>query len=140
MKKKSWKHFEHQADIGICGFGLTKEEAFAQAATALTAVITDVKNVAAKEKVELTCEAENEQLLFVDWLNALLYEMSTRMMLFSKFEVNIEGNHLSGQAWGEELQRTKHNPVVEVKAATYTELDVRCDEDGYWVAQCVVDV
>jgi tRNA nucleotidyltransferase (CCA-adding enzyme) len=140
MERKSWEHFEHQADIGVRGFGPTKEEAFAQAALALTAVITDVESVAPSEKIEIACEAEDEQLLFVDWLNALLYEMSTRRMLFSRLEVHIEGNHLSAQAWGEKLQQARHNPVVEVKAATYTSLDVHRDEDGYWVAQCVVDV
>lgn len=140
MKKKGWEHFPHQADIGLRGFGPTKQEAFAQAAAALTAVITDPENVAPKEKVEIACEAEDEQLLFADWLNALLYEMSTRRMLFSRFEVHIEENRLSARAWGEKLQRAKHTPVVEVKAATYTALDVRRDEDGSWVAQCVVDV
>jgi SHS2 domain-containing protein len=140
MNRKGWEHFSHQADIGIRGFGPTKEDAFAQAAMAVTAVITDLENVTPKQVVEIDCEAPDEQLLFVDWLNALLYEMSTRRMLFSKFEVHIEGNHLSAQAWGEKLQRVKHNPVVEVKAATYTALDVCRNEDGYWVAQCVVDV
>ncbi len=140
MKKKGWEHFEHQADIGLRGFGPTKAEAFAQAAAALTAVITDVENVTSKLKVEITCQAEDEQLLFVDWLNALIYEMSTRRMLFSRFEVNIRGDRLSARVWGEEIQRDKHNPVVEVKAATYTALDVCRDKDGKWIAQCVVDV
>jgi SHS2 domain-containing protein len=140
MKKKGWEHFEHQADIGLRGFGPTKEEAFAQAAKALTAVITDLENVTSKEKVEITCQGEDEQLLFVDWLNALLYEMSTRRMLFGRFEVKIQGDRLSACAWGEQIRRDKHNPVVEVKAATYTALDVHCDGDGYWTAQCVVDV
>jgi SHS2 domain-containing protein len=140
MKKKGWEHFPHQADIGIRGFGPTKEEAFAQAAAAMTAVITDVEDVSPKEMIEVACEASDEQLLFVDWLNALLYEMSTRRMLFSRFEVHIEENRLTGRAWGERLQRAKHNPVVEVKAATYTALDVDRDKDGIWTAQCVVDV
>ncbi len=140
MNKKGWEHFPHQADIGIRGFGSTREEAFAQAAAALTAVITNLEDITPKELVEVTCEAPDEQLLFADWLNALLYEMSTRRMLFSRFEVHIEDNRLTARAWGEKLKRAKHNPVVEVKAATYTALDVRRDKDGSWIAQCVVDV
>jgi tRNA nucleotidyltransferase (CCA-adding enzyme) len=61
-------------------------------------------------------------------------------MLFSQFEIRVEDNRLSAQVWGEEVDSSKHNPVVEVKAATYTALDVHQDEDGCWVAQCVVDV
>jgi SHS2 domain-containing protein len=140
MKKKGWEHFSHQADIGLRGFGPTKEEAFAQAAAALTAVITDLENVAPKQMVEVACQDPDEQLLFVDWLNALLYEMSTRRMLFSRFEVDIRGEFLSARVWGEKIHRDKHHPAVEVKAATYTALDVCRDKNGKWIAQCVVDV
>jgi tRNA nucleotidyltransferase (CCA-adding enzyme) len=34
----------------------------------------------------------------------------------------------------------RHQPAVEVKGATYTALKVARDEQGRWVAQCVVDV
>ena len=40
-----WEHFSHQADMGIRGHGASKEEAFEQAALALTAVITDLDKV-----------------------------------------------------------------------------------------------
>ncbi|MHC4498795.1 MAG: archease, partial [Planctomycetota bacterium] len=116
------------------------EQAFEQAAVGLTAVIARPEKVAAKEAVAITCSAPDDELLLVDWLNGLLYEMDTRRMLFSRFEVKIDGNELSGRAWGEKIDVSKHDPVVEVKAATYTELSVRQDEKGTWTAQCVVDV
>ncbi|HMB29935.1 MAG TPA: archease, partial [Blastocatellia bacterium] len=40
-----WDHFSHEADMGVLGVGATKEEAFEQAAVALTAVITDPEGV-----------------------------------------------------------------------------------------------
>jgi SHS2 domain-containing protein len=135
-----WEHFEHEADVGIRGIGATKEEAFQQAAVALTAVITQPEKVAAKEEVTIRCSAPDDELLLVDWLSALLYEMDTRRMLFGRFEVKIHGAELAGRAWGEKIDVSRHRPVVEVKAATYTELRVRQDERGGWVAQCVVDV
>jgi tRNA nucleotidyltransferase (CCA-adding enzyme) len=61
-------------------------------------------------------------------------------MLFGRFEVEIENNKLAGRAWGEKIDPEKHNTIVEVKAATYAELKVSSDENGRWVAQCVVDV
>jgi SHS2 domain-containing protein len=139
-KRKSWEHFAHQADIGVRGLGATREQAFEQAAVALTAVITDPEGVEPAEKVGIGCSAADDELLLVDWLNCLLYEMDTRKMLFGRFEVRIEGNKLEAGAWGEKMDVSKHCPVVEVKAATYAELSVREDEDGRWVAQCVVDV
>jgi SHS2 domain-containing protein len=137
---KHWEHFAHEADMGVRGFGMTKEEAYEQAALALTAVVTDPKTVTENEVVEITCEAPDDELLFVDWLNALVYEMATRNMLFSRFEVRIDGQRLHGKAWGEKVHVARHQPAVEVKGATYTALSVSPDESGNWLAQCVVDV
>lgn len=135
-----WEHFPHQADVGVRGLGATLEQAFEQAALALTAVITDPADVAAKEMLQLSCMAPDAELLLVDWLNSLIFEMVTRNMLFSRFEVHLEGNHLTAKAWGEALEVARHHPAVEIKGATYTALKVAKQPDGSWLAQCVVDV
>lgn len=135
-----WEHFPHQADVGVRGLGATLEQAFEQAALALTAVITDPVIVAPKEMLELSCMAPDVELLLVDWLNALIYEMATRNMLFSRFEVHLEDNRLTAKAWGEALEVARHHPAVEIKGATYTALKVAQLPDGGWLAQCVVDV
>ena len=134
-----WEHFHHQADIGVRGCGKSLEDAFAQAAIGLTAVITEPDEVAASIPVSLHCEAPDLELLFADWLNALIYEMTLRKMLFSLFEVRIVDNQLDATAWGEPIEMARHQPAVEVKGATYTELYVQ-QLEGAWIAQCVVDV
>ena len=135
-----WEHFEHEADIGVRGFGSTLDEAFAQAAMALTAVITPPENVLEQASVRISCQAPDPELLLADWLNALIYEMATRRMLFSRYLISIQGDSLQATAWGETLSRDRHGPAVEVKGATYTELYVAQQADGLWLAQCVVDV
>jgi tRNA nucleotidyltransferase (CCA-adding enzyme) len=138
--KLHWEHFSHDADMGVRGIGSSKEEAFEQAALALTAVITDPRLVTPQEKVEVSCEAPDDELLLVDWLNALVYEMATRRMLFSRFEVHVSKGELHGMAWGEAVDIARHQPAVEVKGATYTELRVAQEPSGVWCAQCIVDV
>ena len=140
MSRERWEHFEHQADIGVRGLGPTTDAAFEQAALALTAVLVDPKEVAARQRVDISCEAPDLETLFYDWLNAIVYEMATRSMLFGRYEARIEGNRLRGAAWGEGVDAARHRPAVEVKGATYTSLHVRLDEGGEWLAQCVVDV
>ncbi|MGH7218698.1 MAG: archease [Nitrospiraceae bacterium] len=136
----NWEHFPHKADMGVRGIGPTKEAAFEGAALALTAVITDPAEVIPVQKVGITCQAPDDELLLVDWLNALVYEMATQKMLFGRFEVHINGHSLQATAWGEPIEVTRHRPAVEVKGATYTELALEQDEQGRWIAQCVVDV
>ena len=140
MTSTRWEHFPHEADIGVRGVGASKEEAFEQAAVALTAVILDPQELTGEEVVEVTCEAPDDELLLVDWLNALVYQMATRRLLFGRFEVHIDGHRLHARAWGEPIDVARHQPAVEVKGATLTCLRVGQEAGGAWVAQCVVDV
>jgi SHS2 domain-containing protein len=140
MTRGHWEHFSHPSDIGIRGVGPTKAEAFAQAALALTAVISDPEKVEPKEPVDIRCREQDDELLFISWLSALLYEMDARDMLFSRFEVELVEGGLRARAWGEQVDVRRHEPAVEVKAATYAGLQVRRDDQGNWIAQCIVDV
>jgi tRNA nucleotidyltransferase (CCA-adding enzyme) len=135
-----WEHFEHGADIGVRGIGPTKASAFEQAALALTAVVTDPAGVAVTETVDIACEAGDDESLLVRWLNALVYEMAVRRMLFSRFEVDLQEGRLRARAGGEPVSVARHEPAVEVKGATYTSLRVARTDDGGWLAQTVVDV
>jgi tRNA nucleotidyltransferase (CCA-adding enzyme) len=134
-----WEHFPHQADVGVRGIGSTEAEAFEQAARAMTAVITDLETVEPRETVTIECEAPDRELLFVEWLNCLIYEMSVRRMLFGRFSVQLDGTRLRALAWGEHVDPARHRPAVEVKGATYTALRVARERDD-WVAETVVDV
>ena len=135
-----WEHFHHQADIGVRGVGESKAKAFEQAALALMGVMCQPDKVEAKEEIKINCEAPDAELLFIDWLSAIIYEVATRGMLFGRFEVKITDNKLTGTVWGEKIDHERHKTIVEVKGATYAELKVACNENGQWVAQCVVDV
>ena len=134
------EHFPHDADIGVRGIGQTKEQAFEQAALALTEVVTDVASIVSRDAVEIECTAPDDRFLLVDWLNRLIYEMAVRHMVFGRFAVAIEDGRLRGRAWGETVDRVRHAPAVEPKGATFTALEVRRQPDGAWIAQCVVDV
>ena len=134
-----WEHFPHEADVGVRGFGGTAAAAFEQAAHALTAVITHAR-VEPKTAVTVTCEAPDIELLFVEWLNAIIYEMAVRQMLFGRFNVRIVDGHLEGTLWGEPVDVQRHAPACESKGATYTALKVAANPDGTWSAACVVDV
>jgi tRNA nucleotidyltransferase (CCA-adding enzyme) len=135
-----WEHFPHGADIGVRGWGPDLADAFEQAALALTAAITDLERVKPEVAVEVECAAPDRELLLVEWLNAVIYEMAVRRMLFSRFAVTIQGEQLAGRLWGERVDRRRHRPAAEPKGATLTALDVRELAGGGWVAQCVVDV
>ena len=131
--------FAHDADVGVRGRGATLAEAFANAGRALTAVVTDPASVREVLSVEIACEASDPELLLFDWLNALVFEMATRRVLFARYEVKVEGALLRARGFGEPVDVGRHQPAVEVKGATWTGMRV-ARESGTWVAECVVDV
>lgn len=140
MAVGSWEHFPHDADVGVRGLGATPAEAFAQAAMAMTAVITDPDCVKPTEAVEISCHAPDLEILLVDWLNALVFEMATRKLLFARFDVALDNGSLKAVAYGEPIDVLRHQPAAEVKGATFTELSVTKSLDGRWIAQCILDV
>jgi len=141
-----WEHYEHDADVGVRGIGSTLARAFEQAGLALTAVVTDPEAVRCEQSVDITCEAPDAELLFAEWLNALVYEMAVRRLLFGRFEVRVDASggdgelRLTAQAWGEPTSPARHAPAAEIKAATYTTLRVAQLPGNGWLAQTVVDV
>lgn len=139
VSRPRWEHFAHDADVGVRGLGATPAEAFEQAARALSAVVTDAE-IEPRTMVEVRCEAPDPELLLVEWLNAVIYEMAVRNMLFGRFAVRIAGQRLDGSLWGEPVDVARHSPACEPKGATYTALKVGQDCGGMWSAACVVDV
>lgn len=135
----SWELFAHDADIGVRGRGTSPAQAFENAALAMSAAIVDVSKIRPLVTIRVACEAPDPETLFLDWLNALVFEMSTRGMVFGGFDVAIDGQKLKAVVTGEPVDPARHAPAVEVKGATYTELFVGKSE-GIWIAQCVIDV
>ena len=135
-----WEHYAHEADIGVRGVANSMEAAFEQAALALTAVITSPALVKPEQEITIHCDNADKEILFLDWLNALIFEMSWRKMLFSQFRVSTCDNKLTAVISGEPVDVERHQPVVEIKGATFTTLKVTQMENGLWMAQTVVDV
>ena len=102
-------------------------------------MVTDPASVRLTTPVRLACRAPDDELLLVEWLNALIYEMAVRSMLFGDFTVQIGDGELHATARGEHVDLERHQPAVEIKGATMTALKVE-PAAGAWRAQCVVDV
>ena len=140
MKLNTWEHFSHPADMGIRGLGTTRQEAYVQAALALTALTVDLETIEPRTCVTVTCAETDAELLLVAWLNVVLFEMATRHMVFARFSVDLGSEGLNAELWGEALEPSRHHPGTEVKAATYAALRVGQEQSGQWVAQCIVDL
>ena len=132
------EYFEHDADIGVVGRGVTLEEAFESAAAATFAVMADLSAVRPERSVTLDFEEADIEIALVRWLNLLLGLSHERGLVFGRFWIERDGVNwrggASGEPWRHDLERG-----VEVKRATLTMLAVKQTGAG-WEARCVVDV
>ena len=134
----SSSYFEHDADIGIIGRGLTIEQSFEAAAHAVFAIITNLEAVQTDITVTIEFEESDPELALVVWLNLLLGKSRELGMVFSHFYIRRQENQWHGKALGEKW-RDGLERGVEVKGATLTMLAVK-QIGPIWEARCVVDV
>lgn len=138
--KQHWEHYdEGGSGIGVRGFGETEAHAFEQAALALTAAMADPSTIAPVEKIVLHCEAGSEDALLAAWLDAVARRMLSSRMLFSRFEVWLDGTRLTAHAWGEAANAQRHNARLRLRRARPNSQRVARHGDG-WMAQAIMDV
>ena len=132
--------FEHTADLGLRARAADLNGLFAEAGRALfSAIVEDLSTVVASQRVELRLTGGDKEYLLFDWLRTLLYHFDADHLLFSRFTVRVGDEGLEGVAWGEPMDRSRHEMNHEVKAVTYHGLKVEQTPDG-WLAEVIVDI
>jgi SHS2 domain-containing protein len=132
------EYFEHDADVGVIGRGRSIEEAFVSAARSLFALITDLRQICARERIDIEFHEGDIELAFVTWLNLLLAHAHQRGLALCDFSLVHRSDNWRGIAWGEPW-RAEFERGIDVKGATLTMLEVS-ENNGAWLARCVVDV
>jgi SHS2 domain-containing protein len=132
--------FEHTADLGLRVRAADRDALFVEAAECLfSAIVEDPATVRPVQKIDIALEGSEIDFLLFDWLRDLLYHFDTQHLLLSKFEVHVTDAGLTASAWGEPLDRARHNLEHEVKAITYHGLRVEKVGDD-WQAEVIVDI
>ena len=122
---------EHTADVGIRATGKNMEEAFAEAARGMFAIITNGSTIESKVERHITIAHTGDmELLVVDWLSELLYIHDVEHLVFGDFSVSIDEKNLTATARGETYDRKKHGYGVEIKAVTYHILEIQTHKKG----------
>jgi len=133
--KKRFRFLEHTADAYVEAYGSNLEEAFENAAAAMTDVMTELEKVEAKNEETFVIEEQDESALLYSWLEELLLEFELKGKLYSRFEVSgiaetSKGVRLHARAWGENYDSEKHPSKVGIKSATYHKMEIIKDQNS----------
>ena len=139
-KRAPFEFIEHTADVGVLAHGSTLAEAFVHAAEGMFSVMVNLNGVREEEERSLAVEAHDWPSLLVAWLSELIYFCDVDGLVFRRFEIRqMQPYSLQASAYGEKIDRQRHELGAGVKAVTRHMLEVDEDEDGYRV-QVLLDI
>jgi len=141
---KRFKFLEHMSDAYVAAYGKTLEEAFENAALAMFEVMTDTSKVEPKERFKVEATGFDLYSLLYSWLEELLIIYGVNNVLLSRFKVHeikrINEEYLvRGEAYGERFDPSKHEQRTEVKAVTYSLMEV-LKKNGEYEVRVVFDI
>lgn len=135
--------FDHTGDLGIHLYAESLDQLFEAAAAAVTGSICDVSLVEIRQEASVVLAGPSVDLLFVDWLDELLYRFETQGLLVKSSSVTItrppDGYRLIATVSGDQYDHGRHRMKTLIKAVTYHRLSVIETADG-WQATVVLDV
>jgi len=144
MKNASFEILDHPADMGFRAWAPSKEELFETAATAVTSILVDLDDIDESTTVEISVEAEDEDLLLYNWLSEVLFLFDAEGVLLKRFEIkefmtSADKLTLVSKAAGQRYSSEKHEIKTYVKAITLHQLQIMRKEENF-EAQVYLDI
>jgi SHS2 domain-containing protein len=136
---RPYEYFEHTADIGLRAYGTDLAEVFANAARGLSALMVQPATVRPRQERQVTLPGGDLTELLVEWLNEILFLVDSEGFLVADAVVQEASERgLRATLRGEPADPARHRLLMGVKAATYHQVQVRCDQGC--LAQVILDV
>lgn len=143
---EKYRFFEEKftADIGFEAFGEKVETCMAAAGEAvMNVMVSDLGTIRSQEKRSIDISSESLEMLLFDFLQELIFYKDAEQLLLRVHEIRIEqdkgGYRLRAEALGEVLDRQCHELIVDVKAVTLHEFELKQTTEG-WRAVVVLDI
>lgn len=140
MAEPLFREIEHTADLGIEVEAETSGELFRRAGLALFALMVSPEGIEAREQRSEDVQAEGWEDLLHDWLSRLLRSFLQDGFIAAQITIDdIDSTSIRARLLGEKLDYARHGFETEIKAVTYHQLSVTC-ENGRWQARVIFDV
>lgn len=132
------------ADAAFRAWGTTMEEMFVAAAEATMGVmVQDLDSIARRQQQTISVHDGTLEMLLFQFLQELIFYKDARQLLLRATDVAIRdqerGFTLRAQAQGEQIDSSRHELIVDVKAVTLYRFSV-AQVQGQWQATVVLDV
>ncbi|KAL0281043.1 UNVERIFIED_CONTAM: hypothetical protein PYX00_002158 [Menopon gallinae] len=138
-----YEYLDHTADVQLHAWGDSLEEAFEQCAVAMFGYITELDTVEITEDEEIEAVGEDLLSLLFHFLDEFLYLFCAEPYLVAKkvkiTEFNRQELRIRAKGYGEPFQIGKHPQGADIKAITYSNMQVY-DNEGQHEVFVIVDI
>jgi len=140
---KPYIYLPHTADAKFQAWGKNLEEAFKNAAYAMTDVITDHTKIEPQIKKQIKLSSENPESLLYDFLEQFLFLLDTERFLLNKIKkikiIEKKNQLLLIASLIGDNKPIRYAIKTTIKAVTYQEMFIK-HEKGKVTVQVVVDI
>ncbi|TGZ48379.1 protein archease-like [Temnothorax longispinosus] len=123
-----YEYLDHTADVQLHAWGDTLDEAFEQCAIAMFNYMTDLERVEMTQVHHIEADGDDMESLLFHFLDELLFMFSAEPYIVAKkvkiTEFDRQGFKIKATAYGEEFVIGKHTQGSEVKAITYSAMQI----------------
>lgn len=136
---------DHTADVQLHSWGESLSEAFEQNGMAMFGYMTELDTVEIREKHVIEAQSEDLDGLLYRFLDELLFLFSAEPFLICKklviTDFNLETFAIKCSCYGEPFDLSKHPQGTEVKAITYSAMQiVQNSEQGRVDVFVIIDI
>jgi len=132
---KKYEYLDHTADVQIHCWGDDLKEAFEQAAVGMYGYITeDIETVDMVDLHSIKAEGDDLEGLLFHFLDELLFIFSAQPFFIARKvvinEMDLETFSITATALGEQFDLHKHPAGTEIKAITYSAMQILQKSNG----------
>ena len=132
------------ADVAFSAWGETIEEMFVSAAEAtMNVMVADINKIERRQKREIVISSHALDMLLFNLLQEIIFFKDAEQLLLRIEDVRIENEkeHYSVRAtgWGEPIDPSRHELIVDVKAVTLHMFKVERTQRG-WETFIILDI
>jgi len=144
LPEVKYEYLDHTSDIQIHSWGDSLEEAFEQSAMGMFGYMTDIERVDNLGSEEIEAEGTDLISLLFHFLDEFLFIFNADPNFIArKVEITSFDRtnfRLRAVGYGETFNLRKHTQGTEVKAITYSNMQIHEKEDGKTDIYVIVDI
>ena len=138
-----YEYLDHTADVQLHAWGDSLKESFELVTIAMFGYMTDIETVEQKDKQTISVDGHDLESLLFKFMDEFLFLFSAEpFFIASKIEItkfDTDNFVIEARAFGEEFDISKHPQGTEVKAITYSAMQIYPDKSTHDVF-VVIDI